>query len=381
MSALEPRSKKRLSLPAWTTLAPLIAAVCLVLVWGRVPGSLLVIVIAVVLAGAVLGSVHHAEIIASRVGEPWGSLVLAVAVTIIEVALIVTLMISGKSDTSTLARDTVFAAVMITVNGIVGLSIWVGARRDGLALFNAEGAGAALATVASLAGLTLVLPAFTTSRPGAVFSPAQLTFAAVASLALYVMFVLTQAGRNRDFFIPVELTASAKSRSDSKIVEPATDLHGERPSLRSTWTSVGFLLIALVSVVGLAKVESPAIEAAVASVGFPASFVGVIIALLVLLPESLAATRAARRQQVQTSLNLAYGSAMASIGLTIPVIAVASIWLAGPLVLGLGPTQMLLLLMTVIVGGLTVVTGRATRLQGGVHLILFASFIFLAIQP
>ena len=178
-------------MPEWTTLAPIIAAVCLVLVWGRVPNTLLVIVIAVVLAAAVIGSVHHAEIVASRVGEPYGSLVLAVAVTIIEVALIVTLMIAGKTDTSTLARDTVFAAAMITLNGIVGISLWVGARRNGVALFNAEGAGAALATVASLAGLTLVLPSFTTSSPGPVFTPGQLAFAAVASLALYTMYVLT----------------------------------------------------------------------------------------------------------------------------------------------------------------------------------------------
>ncbi len=370
-------------MPEWTTLAPIIAAVCLVLVWGRVPNTLLVIVIAVVLAAAVIGSVHHAEIVASRVGEPYGSLVLAVAVTIIEVALIVTLMIAGKTDTSTLARDTVFAAAMITLNGIVGISLWVGARRNGVALFNAEGAGAALATVASLAGLTLVLPSFTTSSPGPVFTPGQLAFAAVASLALYTMYVLTQTGRNRDFFVPVELTSSGRKRKRDAHGEPIAkevDEHA-RPTSRTAWTSLALLIVSLIAVVGLAKVESPAIEAAVESVGFPPSFVGVIIALLVLLPESLAAVRAARRDLVQTSLNLAYGSAMASIGLTIPTIAIASIWLSGPLVLGLGATQMVLLTLTVIVGALTVVTGRATRLQGGVHLILFASFLFLSIYP
>ena len=347
------------------------------------PNTLLVIVIAVVLGAAVIGSVHHAEIVASRVGEPYGSLVLAVAVTIIEVALIVTLMIAGKSDTSTLARDTVFAAAMITLNGIVGLSLWVGARRNGVALFNAEGAGAALATVASLAGLTLVLPTFTTSSPGPVFTPGQLAFAAVASLALYTMYVLTQTGRNRDFFVPVELTSSGRKRKRDAQGEPIAkevDEHA-RPTARAAWISLALLIVSLIAVVGLAKVESPAIEAAVASVGFPPSFVGVIIALLVLLPESLAAVRAARRDLVQTSLNLAYGSAMASIGLTIPTIAIASIWLSGPLVLGLGSTQMVLLTLTVIVGALTVVTGRATRLQGGVHLILFASFLFLSIYP
>ena len=383
MSPTETSKSSRFSIPEWTTVAPIIAAVCLVLVWGRVPNTLLVIVIAVVLGAAVIGSVHHAEIVASRVGEPYGSLVLAVAVTIIEVALIVTLMIAGKSDTSTLARDTVFAAAMITLNGIVGLSLWVGARRNGVALFNAEGAGAALATVASPAGLTLLLPTFTTSSPGPVFTPGQLAFAAVASLALYTMYVLTQTGRNRDFFVPVELTSSGRKRKRDAQGEPIAkevDEHA-RPTARAAWISLALLIVSLIAVVGLAKVESPAIEAAVASVGFPPSFVGVIIALLVLLPESLAAVRAARRDLVQTSLNLAYGSAMASIGLTIPTIAIASIWLSGPLVLGLGSTQMVLLTLTVIVGALTVVTGRATRLQGGVHLILFASFLFLSIYP
>ena len=141
------------------------------------------------------------------------------------------------------------------------------------------------------------------------------------------------------------------------------------------------LVLALVAVVGLAKVESPAIEAGVAAAGFPPSFVGVVIALLVLLPETLAAGRAASRGLTQTSLNLSLGSAMASIGLTIPVIAVASIWLEGPLVLGLEPVQLVLLAMTVVVGVLTVVPGRATRLQGGIHLVLLAAFLFLAVNP
>jgi Ca2+:H+ antiporter len=141
------------------------------------------------------------------------------------------------------------------------------------------------------------------------------------------------------------------------------------------------LVVALVAVVGLAKVETPAIEAGVAAVGFPPSFVGVVIALLVLLPESLAAARAANRDRIQISLNLAFGSAMASIGLTIPAIAVASIWLKGPLLLGLNATQMVLLAVTVVVAILTVVPGRATRLQGAVHLVLLAAFLFLAVVP
>ena len=354
----------------WTTVAPPLAMVALVLAWGRELGIVPVVLVAVVLATAVLAAVHHAEVVAHRVGEPFGSLVLAVAVTVIEVALIVTLIASGGKDSASLARDTVFAAVMITCNGIVGLSLFVGARRYGLISFNAEGTGAALATVTTLAVMTMVVPTFTTSAAGPEFSAPQLAFAAVASLALYAMFVSTQTVRHRDFFLPVT--------DDGALLE---DEHADPPSRREALTSLGLLLLSLVAVVGLAKVESPAIEAGVAAVGFPPSFVGVVIALLVLLPETLAAVRAAQRKRIQISLNLALGSAMASIGLTIPVIAIATIWLEGPLLLGLGATQMVLLALTVVVSVLTVVPGRATRLQGGVHLVLLAAFLFLAINP
>jgi Ca2+:H+ antiporter len=348
-----------------------LAIVVLGLTLGRVLPGLLALAVAAILAAAVLAAVHHAEVVALRVGEPFGSLVLAVAVTVIEVGLIVTLMIDGGPAAASLARDTVFAAVMITCNGIVGLSLLIGAVRFGLTLFNAEGSGAALATVATLATLSLVLPAFTTSEPGPVFSEAQLVFAALASLALYAAFVVTQTVRHRDFFLPVVV--------DGHPVD--ADEHAEPPTARAAWTSLGLLLVALVAVVGLAKVESPAIEAAVAALGFPLSFVGVVIALLVLLPETIAAVRAAHRNRLQISLNLAFGSAIASIGLTIPVIAVASIWLDVPLELGLGATQMVLFALTIVVAALTVVPGRATRLQGSVHLVLLAAFLFLAINP
>ncbi|CAA9338749.1 MAG: Calcium/proton antiporter [uncultured Nocardioidaceae bacterium] len=355
----------------WTTAGPVLGIAVLVAAWGRTLPSLVVVVVALVLAVAVLAAVHHAEVIAHRVGEPFGSLVLAVAVTVIEVALIVTLMVSGGPETASLARDTVFAAVMITCNGIVGLALLIAAVRHGMAVFNAEGAGAALGTVATLATLSLVLPTFTTSRPGPEFSPAQLAFAAVASLVLYGAFVSAQTVRHRDFFLPVTSTSDP--------VE--ADEHAEPPSDRAATTSLVLLLVALVAVVGLAKVESPAIEAGVAAAGAPASSVGVVIALLVLLPETLAAARNAARGRVQTSLNLALGSALASIGLTIPAIALAAVWLDGPLVLGLGPTQMVLLALTVVVSVLTVVPGRATRLHGTVHLVLFAAFLFLAVNP
>jgi Ca2+:H+ antiporter len=360
---------KRLQVPSWTSVVPVVALAALALTWGSKPAAVVLAGVAALLAGSVLAAVHHAEVVAHRVGEPFGSLVLAVAVTVIEVALIVTLMVSSPpEEAATLARDTVFAAVMITCNGIVGISLLLGALRRRVATFNAEGTATALATVSTLATLCMVLPTFTTSRPGPEFSPAQLAFAAVASLALYGLFVVVQTVRHRDYFLPVG-------------VDVDTDDHADPPTNRQTLISLGLLLVALVAVVGLAKIESPAIEEAIAAVGAPASAVGVVIALLVLLPETLAAVRNARRDRVQTSFNLAFGSAMASIGLTIPALAVASIWLEGPLALGLGPTQMVLLALTVVVGGLTVLPGRATVQESGVHLAIFAAFLFLAFNP
>ncbi|MFI0230514.1 calcium:proton antiporter [Streptomyces sp. NPDC017086] len=355
----------------WTILVPVLAVVLLLFTWGRdLPGAV-VGVVTLVLAGSVLAAVHHAEVVAHRVGEPFGSLVLAIAVTIIEVALIVTLMADGGSKSSTLARDTVFAAVMITCNGIVGICLLVASLRHRTAVFNPEGTGAALATVATLATLSLVLPTFTTSRPGPQFSAVQLTFAALSSLILYGLFVTTQTVRHRDYFLPITRQGAVITADD----------HATPPPVRTAWLSLGLLGLALIGVVGLAKSVSPTIESGVAAAGLPHEVVGVIIALLVLLPETIAALRSARRDRVQTSLNLALGSAMASIGLTIPAVALASVWLSGPLVLGLGSTHMLLLALTVVVSSLTVVPGRATPLQGGVHLVLFAAYLELAVNP
>ncbi|MGW2795617.1 calcium:proton antiporter [Streptomyces sp. NPDC001269] len=360
------------SLPArWPAVVPVAAVVLLALTWGRaLPGGGVVLV-TVILAGSVLAAVHHAEVIAHRVGEPFGSLVLAIAVTVIEVALIVTLMADGGAKSATLARDTVFAAVMITCNGVVGASLLVASLRHRIAVFNPEGTGAALATVATLATLSLVLPGFTTSKPGPQFSPAQLTFAALSSLILYGLFVTTQTVRHRDYFLPI-------TRQGEVI---RADEHADAPSARAAALSLGLLTLALIGVVGLAKGVSPAIESGVAAAGTPQSVVGVVIALLVLLPETIAALRSARRDRVQTSLNLALGSAMASIGLTIPAVALASVWLSGPLLLGLGPLHMVLLALTVVVSSLTVVPGRATPLQGGVHLVLFGAYLELAVSP
>jgi len=362
----------------WTVVVPVVALVVLLATWSQHEGPLVLTLIAVLLVGAVLAAVHHAEVVAHRVGEPVGSLVLAVAVTVIEVGLIVMLMIGGGPGASTYARDTVFAAVMITLNGIVGLSLLVGALRHRLVSFNASGSGSALATVITLAGVCLVLPGFTVTVPGLEYSATQLAFVAAASLILYCGFVFTQTVRHRDFFVPV---SSDRHGRVTGVLDLDADQHADPPSAREATVSLGLLMIALVAVVGLAKLLSPSVEGAVKALGLPYAVVGVVIALVVLAPESISAVNNAKRDRVQTSLNLAYGSAMASIGLTIPTIAVAMIWLPEPLTLGLEPMQIVLLALSVVVSVLTLAQGRALALQGLVHLTILAAFLFFSAVP
>ena len=355
----------------WHTGVPVVAFLALVLSWGRdLPWAVLV-GLGVLLAATVISSVHHAEVVAARVGEPFGSLILAVTVTIIEVALIITVMSADPQANEALARDTIFAALMITCNGIIGLSLLARTLRGGEATFNAAGPITGLASIAVLATLSLVLPSFTTSTPGPTLSPGQLAFTAVASLAIYLLFVFMQTIRHRDYFLPSE---------DEDVQDPEL-VHADAPSLRMMTISLAFLVVALIAVVGLAKVTSPIIEIAVTNAGLPTAAVAVSIAVLILLPETIAAIRAARRGRIQTSLNLGYGSAMASIGLTIPAIVVVAWIMNYDLTLGIGPTSLVLLTITIITGFATVISGRATLLQGGLHLSLLAVFLVLVAAP
>jgi Ca2+:H+ antiporter len=351
----------------WTWFAPAAAWTALIAVTLTGWGGLFLAVLAVCLAGAVFAAVHHAEVVAHRIGEPFGTLVLAIAVTVIEVALIISIMLSVGDAKAALARDTVFAAIMIVCNGIVGLCLLLGGLRHREQGFQLQGASAALAVLAALSVLALVLPNFAISAPGPVWSPPQLAFSGIASLVLYGAFVFVQTVRHRDYFL-----------SEDRVGEGA---HAPPPSVGETWSSVALLVVCLIAVVGLAKALSPAIEAAVEDFGAPETVVGIIIAALVLLPEVLAAARAARADRLQTSLNLALGSALASIGLTIPVVALAAILFELPLVLGLDPKDLAMLALTFLVSTVTLGTGRTHIMQGAVHLVIFAAFLFLALVP
>ncbi|WP_150809855.1 calcium:proton antiporter [Pandoraea sputorum] len=358
-------SSKTATLGHWTMYMPIVALIALGIA-AFLPNAAALTLCAAALAGAVFSAVHHAETVAHKVGEPFGTLVLAVAVTIIEVALIVSVMLSGGPDKAGLARDTVFAAIMIVSTGIVGLCLLFGGVRHHTQGFHVEGASAALAVLCALSVLTLVLPNYTNSVVGPGLTASQLAFEGVISLVLYMVFVFVQTVSHRDYFL-------AKA--------PSEEVHVPPPSRRTAVLSLGLLVVALVAVVGLAKKLSPAVEQAVATAGAPKAVVGIVIAALVLLPEGLAALRAARANKLQTSLNLALGSALASIGLTIPTVAAVSLLLDQQIELGLAPKETVLLAITLLVSVLTLGTGRTTVLQGAVHLVLFAAFLFLAIVP
>ncbi|TDM08884.1 MAG: ionic transporter y4hA [Ideonella sp. MAG2] len=317
---------------------------------------------------AVVSSVHHAEVIAHKVGEPYGTLVLALAVTVIEVALVLSMMLAGGANAATVPRDTIYAAVMIICNGVVGVCLLAGGLRHKEQLFRIEGTGSGLAALVVMSTLVLVLPSLTTSAPGANYTASQLIFVAAGSLVLWLVFVFIQTVRHRDYFLPAQDAADE-------------DVHATPPTTGQALASFALLIVALVSVVGLAKLLSPTLESLVRQWQAPAAVVGTLIAIIVLAPETWAAIRAARANRLQTSMNLAVGSALASIGLTIPVVVLASVWLNLPLTLGLVPKDMALLVLTFLVGAITLASGRTNLMQGAIHLVVFAAFLFLTFVP
>jgi Ca2+:H+ antiporter len=268
-----------------------------------------------VLVATVFAAVWHAEVVAHRVGEPFGTLLLALAVTVIEVALIVSVMLGGKAGSEALARDTVLATVMIILNGLVGLCLLLGGVLHREQEFQAKGGSAALAVLAALVTLSLVLPNFTTTVAGPAYSLSQQVFAATVSLVLYGVFIFVQTVRHRDYFLPDRETGLAKDE----------EAHARPPSGALALASLALLLISVVAVVGLAKALTPAVDEGIAALGAPKAVVGIVIAAVVLMPEGLAALRAARVNRLQTAMNLALGSALATIGLTIPAVGAVSI--------------------------------------------------------
>jgi Ca2+:H+ antiporter len=319
----------------------------------------------VILFGTVFAAVHHAEVIAARIGEPYGTLLLTLAVTVIEVALIATIML-GDKEAPTLARDTVFAVVMIVCNGLVGICILTGGLRYREQDIQVAGSNLYLSVLIVLATITLILPNYTLTTPGPIYSAGQLGFVSVVTIILYGVFLYTQTIRHRGYFI-----TDATGLADEGMHTPN----------RTLVVSIVLLLVSLLAVVLLAKKFSLVVDIGTALIGGPPAFAGILVALLILLPESVAAIAAARKNDLQKSINLALGSSLATIGLTIPAVAVAAYALDKQLVLGVNPQEVVLLALTFILSMLTFVTGRTNILFGLVHLVVFAVFVLLVFVP
>ncbi|WP_057882228.1 calcium:proton antiporter [Tsuneonella troitsensis] len=363
---VEPHLRNLFGLARWSVIAPIVAA--LAIGFGKPAGLPVAAIMGLLLAGAIMAAVYQAEVLAHYLGEPFGTLTLAVAVTVIEVSLIVSIMLGEGAQAQTLARDTLMAAIMITINGIVGICLLAGGRLHHEQSYTQAGVSAGLAMLATLSVLVLVLPNYTVSAAGAFYNSKQLLFVAIISLVVYATFVMAQTMRHRDHFL--------------YHIEEADDHAHEPPVPRAkAMAAAGVLIVALVAVVVLAKNLSPTIEGAVRSAGAPQALVGIIIATLVLAPEGFAAYRAAKVNRVQNSLNLAIGSALAAIGLTIPAVAGVALLLGLNLELGLSAKGIVLLALTLLVATLTLSRGRTTIVQGVIHLVLFATYLFITIVP
>ncbi len=360
--------KKIRLLYQWTTSIPLLA---LILYYsGYLDNNYIFQTIAgVLLIFCVMSAVHHSEIIAHRVGEPFGTIILAVSVTIIEVAIIVSLMTTGGPEYATFARDTVYAAVMIILNGIVGFSLFMGSRRFHTQTFSPHSVKIALVSLVSIVAFTMILPTFTKSMSGPYYTEAQLMFEIFACFAIYAAFISAQTTKHREYFMP-DATDTAGS-----------EVKTYRISNLSLIISLVFLLISLIIVVLLAKSLSEPIEYFLLKQGLPKSLVGIIIAAIILLPEGIAAISAARNNRLQTSLNLALGSAIASIGLTIPAVSIASYIYGFPLVLGLDILSIILLVISIFTVMLSLIGGRSNFVYGVVLIVNFIAYIFLTINP
>jgi len=363
-------ARHRPGLPIWTLAAPALGLS--VLGAATLGFTAPVVLVAIALAACVFASVHHAETVAHRVGEPLGTLVLALAVTLIEVALIVSLMLSGGNQATGLARDTVFAAIMIILTGIIGLCLLLGGLKYRAQVFALDGVGAALVALAAIAILTLVYPNYTLATPGPYYSPSQLGFIAIVSIVVYGGFLVAQTLTHRSLFLDPQERARAGGREPEAAEVPGNGLAA---------ASAGLMLVCLAAVVLLAKKLAPSLEAAVAAAGAPDAVVGILIAAIVLLPEGLSAVRAARQDRLQTSLNLALGSALASIGLTIPAVALVSLIGGIPLALGIDARSTVLLILALFVTTLALRTGRTILLHGIVLIVLFSVYLFTSVVP
>ncbi|MFY7652608.1 MAG: calcium:proton antiporter [Chitinophagaceae bacterium] len=350
----------------WTITFPLLA--CILYATGYTQQNTgFQIIAGILLIISVTSAIHHSEIVAHKVGEPFGTIILAVAITIIEVSVIVSLMLSGGDNVATLARDTVYSATMLILNGIVGLCLFIGGLKHHEQIFSKHSVIIALVSLISILIFTLILPTFTKSVSGPYYSQSQLIFASFACLFIYSCFIVAQTVRHREYFLP---------KNDESSTQISTIV-----TTKALIISFIFLIVSLTVVVLLAKELSPVIESVVLSYQLPKRLVGVIIAAIILLPEGTAAIIAAKKNKLQTSLNLALGSALASIGMTIPIVSLVSYLYNMQLVLGLDILSIILLGLSIFTVMLSLISGRSNIVYGAVLLTNLIAFIYLIIYP
>ncbi|WP_330082636.1 ionic transporter [Methylocystis iwaonis] len=326
------------------------------------------LVAAILVIGSVFATLQHAGRIGARVGEPLGTLVLTIAVTIIEVAIMSSMTTHG-SDNPTEAREAVFSAIMIVCNGLVGLCLLLGGFRHGEQELHPMGASAYLAVLIALSMLTLILPNYTTSTPGPTLSRAQLGFVSVLSILLYCAFLFIQTVRHRAYFIDARLAAIGHM--------------GAKPTLNQALISLVGLGASLTGVSLLAEHVIPGLEEALKWAGVEEvnPVTGAAVAVLVLLPEGMNSVRAAARNALQTSLNGALGSVVATIGLTVPAVALMSLASGREIVFGLDHRDSAMLMLTLMLSVVSFGAGRTNVLTGLVHLVVFAAYAFFLFAP
>lgn len=317
-----------------------------------------------------LAVVRHAEVLAVKLGEPLGTLVLTLSVAGIEIMMIAAIMYNAEGG-STLARDTMFAAVMVVMNGMIGLSLLLGGLRYHEQTYNLQGANAFLAVIVPLAVLSLILPTFTTSSPGPTLSPFQSVFHIVMSVGLYGVFLGIQNLRHRNYFVSTDPEDAA-----------AGPPHGEGDGLESHSVRYHtlFLLMYLAPLIILSKQMAVPINFAIREWHAPSALGGLFVAVLILAPESLGAARAALANRLQRSVNVLLGSVLATISLTIPAVLTIGFLTDKPITLGLGPVDMTMLLLTLGVSTLTFGRSRTNVLVGIVHLLLFLAYLMLIFE-
>lgn len=327
-----------------------------------------------------LGVVRHADCLAELLGEPYGTLILTLSVIVIEVSLISSIMLHGANQ-PTLARDTMFAVLMIILNGMVGLVLLLGALRHREQHYNLQGAQAFLAVIVTLSVLTLVLPVFTVSTNLPEFTTAQAVFFATMTVALYGVFLLIQTVRHSDQFMqPGSRARAAVAAQDALAHDESAHEHGHH-ELGSVPYHAVLLFLTMLPVVLLSKKLAVFVDYGTETMGAPAALGGLVVATLVLTPEGLGALRAALANRLQRSVNILLGSALATISLTVPAVLMIGVVIDRDVQLGLDPDEMVLLLLTLTVGMLTFTGGRTNVLQGAVHIVLFAAFVVLIFNP